>query len=152
LHNGGDQGTLIATPALASLSFDATLIGELRYHPVPPYAHRVAARDDILPLSRPATTNTGETINEVVITKGTLIVVSLAAYNGLEFLLCLYSIAYVPRVQQKYRALGRGKDAHEFNPDRWLGGVTSRKKPTSVGSTQTCECPFIISIIFFFKI
>jgi len=87
----------------------------LRYHPVNPHVHRVAAEDDILPLSRPVTTKTGEMIDEVVVTKGTLIVVSIAAYN---------------RNTELW-----GEDAHTFNPDRWLDsdGVASKKKDILVG-------------------
>jgi len=85
----------------------------LRYHPATPHMHRVATEDDILPLSRPVTTKTGEMIDEVVVTKGTLIVASIAAYN---------------RNTELW-----GEDAHTFNPERWLDGVASKNKDIAVG-------------------
>ncbi|KAL4062012.1 cytochrome P450 [Scleroderma citrinum] len=72
----------------------------LRYHCVIPQTYRVAAKDDLIPLSRPITSESGKQINEVLVPKGTRIVVSIAAYNRNPDLW--------------------GEDAHEFNPDRWL--------------------------------
>ena len=42
---------------------------------------REAGADDILPLSRPITTKSGEVISEIAVPKGTNIMVSVAAYN-----------------------------------------------------------------------
>ncbi|KAH0828958.1 cytochrome P450 [Lanmaoa asiatica] len=86
----------------------------LRYHPVIPHVLRIAGGDDILPLSRPITTESGEVISEIVIPKGTRIVASIAAYN---------------RNPELW-----GDDAHEFNPDRWLDSVASGKKTVSIGA------------------
>jgi len=58
----------------------------LRYHPVIPHVQRVAGRDDMLPLSRPITTESGGVISEIVVPKGTRIVASIAAYNRLAVL------------------------------------------------------------------
>ena len=46
-----------------------------------PHAQRIAGEDDILPLARPITTESGEVISEIVVPKGTRIVASIAAYN-----------------------------------------------------------------------
>ena len=53
----------------------------LRYHPVVPRVVRMAGADDILPLSRPITTESGQMINEIVVPRGTQIIGSIAAYN-----------------------------------------------------------------------
>ncbi|KAG6382002.1 cytochrome P450 [Boletus reticuloceps] len=97
-----------------AMPFTSAVIKEgLRYHPVVPHVHRIAGRDDVLPLSRPITTESGEVTNEIFVPKGTRIVASIAAYN---------------RDTELW-----GDDAHEFNPDRWLDGVASGKKPVSIG-------------------
>ncbi|KAG8220520.1 cytochrome P450 [Butyriboletus roseoflavus] len=99
----------------------------LRYHPVVPHAYRIADKDDIIPLSRAITTESGEVITEIAVPKGTRIVASIAAYNRIPDLW--------------------GDDSHEFNPDRWLDGVANGKKPVSIGvyaSLQTTSNPFLI--------
>ncbi|KAF8141145.1 cytochrome P450 [Boletus edulis] len=97
-----------------AMPFTSAVIKEgLRYHPVVPHVHRIAGRDDVLPLSQPITTESGEVTNEIFVPKGTRIVASIAAYN---------------RNTELW-----GDDAHEFNPDRWLDGVASGKKPVSIG-------------------
>ncbi|KAH7922165.1 cytochrome P450 [Leucogyrophana mollusca] len=84
----------------------------LRFHSVAYHSHRCAGRDDVLPLSQPIVTDSGEVIHEVPIPKGTRIVASIAAYNRNEDLW--------------------GDDAHIFNPDRWLSGAAG-KKGSSIG-------------------
>ncbi|KAH7883347.1 cytochrome P450 [Phlebopus sp. FC_14] len=84
----------------------------LRFHSVAYHAYRIAGRDDVIPLSQPVTTESGELINEISIPKGTRIVASIAAYNR------------NPEIW--------GEDAHEFNPDRWLEGDKGRRA-VSVG-------------------
>ncbi|KAF8557930.1 cytochrome P450 [Imleria badia] len=85
----------------------------LRLHPVAPQVFRVAREDDVLPLSKPILTESGEMINEVLVPKGTEIVLSIAAYN-------------------RDKALW-GEDAHEFNPDRWLNGTMSDRTLPGIG-------------------
>lgn len=53
----------------------------MRFHPALYQNYRMAARDDILPLSKPITTTNGEKITELPIGKGTKLVLSIAAYN-----------------------------------------------------------------------
>ncbi|KAJ8515829.1 hypothetical protein ONZ45_g6795 [Pleurotus djamor] len=82
----------------------------MRYHPVTPVLHRQALEDDMVPLSKPVTTISGEEINQVFIPKGTKIAASVTAYNRNKGVW--------------------GPDADEFNPDRWL----NRQKPAvSIG-------------------
>ncbi|KIK60769.1 hypothetical protein GYMLUDRAFT_200098, partial [Collybiopsis luxurians FD-317 M1] len=72
----------------------------LRFHPVSPYMFRTSIEDDVLPLSKPITTTTGEVLHELPIPKGTKVFTSISAYN---------------RNTDVF-----GDDASVFNPDRWL--------------------------------
>ncbi|KAJ3819915.1 cytochrome P450 [Lentinula raphanica] len=72
----------------------------LRFHPVAVHLFRVAVEDEVLPLSKPIVSTTGETLRELVVPKGTRIVGSIPAYN---------------RHKDVF-----GIDAFEFNIDRWL--------------------------------
>ncbi|KAF8557928.1 cytochrome P450 [Imleria badia] len=85
----------------------------LRLHPAGPHAFRVPLQDEILPLSKPILTESGEMISEVLLPKGTEIVISIAAYNRDKDLW--------------------GEDAHEFKPDRWLNGTTSERTLPGLG-------------------
>ncbi|KAH0828945.1 cytochrome P450 [Lanmaoa asiatica] len=93
--------------------FNAVIKEGLRFHTTAPHVQRIACRDDILPLSKPILTESGYTINEVPVPKGTQIMVSIAAYNRDKDLW--------------------GEDAHEFNPDRWLNGTMDEKKLAGIG-------------------
>ncbi|KAJ7340782.1 cytochrome P450 [Mycena albidolilacea] len=73
-----------------------------RFHPVSYNTMREAARDEVLPLSKPLVTKSGKTITELPIRKNTIIVVSISGYN---------------RNTDVF-----GKDAHVFDPERWLDG------------------------------
>ncbi len=53
----------------------------LRIHPALTHVFRGASRDDILPLSKPITTKSGNVLEAVHIPKGTRIVMSIAGYN-----------------------------------------------------------------------
>jgi alkylphenol/PAH-inducible cytochrome P450 monooxygenase len=53
----------------------------LRYHPIVYHIFRCAGKDDILPLSEPITTTTGEVIDEIPIAEGQAVLVSICAYN-----------------------------------------------------------------------
>ncbi|KAH8827827.1 cytochrome P450 [Flagelloscypha sp. PMI_526] len=53
----------------------------LRFHPVVYHAHRKASQDEVLPLSRPIITTSGDVLYELPVPKGTKIVTSFAAYN-----------------------------------------------------------------------
>ncbi|KAJ7791744.1 cytochrome P450 [Mycena leptocephala] len=82
-----------------------------RFHPVSYNTMREAARDEVLPLSKPLVTRSGKTITEIPIAKDTIIVVSIAGYN---------------RNTDVF-----GQDADVFNPERWLDGRV--QTTTSVG-------------------
>ncbi len=119
----------------------------LRLHPIVYGLIREASRDDVLPLSTPVTTTTGEVVDEIPIPKGTTCQISVWAYNR-------YVLAMVSPVG---RQLTRecvairlpsiwGPDADEFNPTRWIEhekmgqtyvGVTSNLMTFSAG-LQAC--------------
>ncbi|KAJ6571321.1 cytochrome P450 [Mycena capillaripes] len=82
-----------------------------RFHPVAYNTMREAARDEVLPLSKPLVTKSGKTITEIPIAKNTTLVMSVAGYN---------------RNTDVF-----GKDAHVFNPERWLDGTV--QTTTSLG-------------------
>ncbi|KAJ7111272.1 cytochrome P450 [Mycena epipterygia] len=74
-----------------------------RFHPVVHQSFREAARDEILPLSKPLITKSGKIINEIPIPKNMSLWVSNAGYNRNTDIF--------------------GQDAHVFNPERWLDGT-----------------------------
>jgi len=106
---GDSQYTIADLDSMPYLN--AVLKETLRYHPVAINTFRQTARDDILPLSNPITTLTGEVINELPVPKGMKIITSISSYN---------------RKQDIF-----GPDAHLYNPDRWFN--SGIKKETSVG-------------------
>ncbi|KAJ3857523.1 cytochrome P450 [Lentinula lateritia] len=87
----------------------AVLKESMRFQPAVYQNYRMAAHDTILPLSKPITTTTGETISHLPIGKGTKLVLSIAAYN---------------RNKEVF-----GEDADVYNPDRWFR-ISEKKGPT----------------------
>ncbi|KAK0452219.1 cytochrome P450 [Armillaria borealis] len=85
----------------------------LRMHPVSYFGLREAARDDVIPLSKPVTLRDGSVVKEVPVSKGTTVYTSIAGYNRNEDVF--------------------GEDAHSFKPERWLDGAVPRKGATAVG-------------------
>ncbi|KAF7360241.1 Cytochrome P450 [Mycena venus] len=72
----------------------------LRVHPPLPEIQRIAAEDDVLPLSTPIRTRNGDVVDNVFVRKGTIITLPIQCINrSVEFW---------------------GADAKEFNPARWL--------------------------------
>ncbi|KAJ7932947.1 cytochrome P450 [Mycena leptocephala] len=79
---------------------DAFTCEILRLHPPVPEATRMAAEDDIIPLSMPIQTARGESVDAVFVRKGTMVTFPIECINR--------SVAFW------------GPDAKEFNPSRWL--------------------------------
>ncbi|KAI0633729.1 PAH-inducible cytochrome P450 monooxygenase PC-PAH 4 [Trametes polyzona] len=71
----------------------------LRYHPIVSNLPRVATKDDVIPLSYPIVAETGEKVTEIPISKGQVIITSIAVYN---------------RLTEVW-----GEDASVWNPDRF---------------------------------
>jgi len=97
---------------LESMTYVNAAIKEgLRLHPIVYMLVRVANRDDVIPLSKPIVSSTGETISAIPISKGQNVSVSVWGYNRL------------PEIW--------GDDADSFNPERFL--KLDREKQTPVG-------------------
>ncbi|KAJ7512603.1 cytochrome P450 [Mycena galericulata] len=79
----------------------------LRFHPVSYQSMRTAARDEVLPLSKPIITKSGKTITEIPIPKDMTLIISNNGYN---------------RNRDVF-----GEDAAVFNPERWLDGTVQAK-------------------------
>jgi len=82
----------------------------IRYNPIVSALTREAGRDDIIPLSIPQKTVTGETITSIPISRGQRIQLSFLAYN---------------RLQEVW-----GPDADVWNPKRFIDGSQSSQKTT----------------------
>ncbi|KAJ7089567.1 cytochrome P450 [Mycena epipterygia] len=81
---------------------DAFTSEVLRLHPPLPESQRVAAEDDILPLSAPLETASGAVVDGVFVSKGTMVSLPIECINR--------SVAFW------------GPTAKEFDPSRWLDG------------------------------
>ncbi|KAG0700467.1 cytochrome P450 [Suillus ampliporus] len=107
---------------------DAVVHEVLRLHPPVSEFIRLAAADDVIPLSEPVRTASGEMTDSISVAKGTFISISAGAINR--------SFAIW------------GPDAKEFKPDRWLaeGGISGKAKEvqghrhllTFVDGPRTC--------------
>jgi cytochrome P450 len=113
----------------ASLPYlDAVVHEILRLHPPVGEFIRLAAADDVIPLSEPVRTVSGEMTDSISIAKGTLITIPGAAINRSSAIW--------------------GSNAKEFKPDRWLSenGISGKAKEvqghrhllTFVDGPRTC--------------
>ncbi|KAL7277359.1 hypothetical protein ACG7TL_009219 [Trametes sanguinea] len=90
-----DYDELHALPFL-----DAVCREALRLYPSAPQTFRGTMKDGVLPLSQPIRATDGTLMTEIVVPRGTNIIVAIMASN-------------------RNKALW-GEDAHEFKPERWL--------------------------------
>ncbi|KAG1849951.1 cytochrome P450 [Suillus subalutaceus] len=107
---------------------DAVVHEILRLHPPLGEFTRLAAADDVIPLSEPVRTLSGEMTDSICIAKGTLITIPGAAINRSSAIW--------------------GPEAKEFKPDRWLteDGISGKAKEvqghrhllTFVDGPRTC--------------
>ncbi|KAJ3811392.1 cytochrome P450 [Lentinula lateritia] len=94
-----------------SMPFFSAVIKEgLRLHPIVPALIRQAASDDVIPLEFPVISESGEELSQIPVSKGQRISVSISVYN---------------RLTEVW-----GKDANEWNPERFLH---ESKKDTTLG-------------------
>ncbi|EMD37290.1 hypothetical protein CERSUDRAFT_113940 [Gelatoporia subvermispora B] len=84
----------------------AAMKESLRFHGIVHMLVRVAEREDVIPLSQPIVSTTGELISEIPVSKGQYINASVCGYN---------------RLKEVW-----GDDAHEFNPARFLETKTGQ--------------------------
>ncbi|KAI0263458.1 cytochrome P450 [Gloeopeniophorella convolvens] len=97
---------------LESLSYTQAALKEaMRLHPISWALSRVASRDDVIPMAFPVFTESGERVTSIPIKRGTMVDISVAAYNRF------------PEVW--------GQDAAEWNPERFLN--LDKTKQTSLG-------------------
>ena len=101
----GDPTYEQLTTGLAYL--DAVVLETLRLHPPVAQTNRECVETDILPLSSPITTSTGQTVTSVTIPKGAEISVPIRLMNTLEAFW--------------------GPTADKFEPERWLSEDDSLK-------------------------
>ncbi len=94
-------------PCSSSVSVQLTVhhACSLRLHPASPQTERVALRDDVIPLSKPIRTPSGETLSSVRIKAG--------------------QVFHIPFTTMHVNPAVWGPSAARFNPARWLtpGGV-----------------------------
>ncbi|KAJ7126049.1 cytochrome P450 [Mycena epipterygia] len=110
MHARGD--TEFTYTDFEAMSYTIAVMKEtFRFYPVSYNSVREAARDEVLPLSKPLVTKSGKTITEIPIPKNIILVVSTAGYN---------------RNPDVF-----GEDAHVFRPERWLDGTVQTS--TSLG-------------------
>ncbi|KAI0737344.1 cytochrome P450 [Daedaleopsis nitida] len=84
----------------------------LRFHPITYHMYRVAAKEDVIPLSDPIVGVDGTVLDEVPVSAGTGIVISICGYNRL------------PHVW--------GKDADKWDPERFFR-LDAEKQQIKVG-------------------
>lgn len=87
--------------------FQAVIKESMRYHPAVWQIDRVAVKDVVLPLSKPIQSTTGEVITSLFLPRGTRLTAAIGVYN---------------RDPELW-----GKDANEFNPERWMQEFDSEK-------------------------
>ncbi|VDB99462.1 unnamed protein product [Peniophora sp. CBMAI 1063] len=107
----GDEELAISD--LESMSvMQATLKEAMRLHPIVWLLNRTAGQDDVIPLSTPILTQSGDKISSIPVRNGQDIEISISAYNR------------NPDVW--------GRDAHVWNPDRFTQ-ATKSEHAASVG-------------------
>ncbi|KAJ7913157.1 cytochrome P450 [Mycena leptocephala] len=79
---------------------DSVVLEILRLHPATDATTRQASVDDVLPVSGPITTASGEVVDSIAVAKGTIATVSICCMNQSEVFW--------------------GPNAKEFEPERWL--------------------------------
>lgn len=80
VHGRGDSE--FTSKDFESMTYTTAVMKEaMRLHPALYHNYRQAARDDVLPLSKPILTTSGELIDKLPVPKGTKVFASIAGYN-----------------------------------------------------------------------
>jgi hypothetical protein len=101
----------------------------MRFHPAVYHNYRQAVKDDVLPLSKPIRTTTGEEITKLPIPKGLKVILSISGYNRyMSFTIVQLSLLFISfRPCRNEEAFG--EDAHVYNPERWFRDTGDKKTP-----------------------
>ncbi|KAH8977852.1 cytochrome P450 [Lactarius akahatsu] len=95
------SGEELSATDLESMAYTLATIKEgLRLHPIVHTLLKEATQDDVIPLSSPIVTKSGEQVSSIPVRKGTLVDLAVGVYNRL------------PEIW--------GIDANEFKPERFL--------------------------------
>ncbi|KAJ7893044.1 cytochrome P450 [Mycena leptocephala] len=100
IHSMGGSKAYDSMPLL-----NAVIKETLRMYPAIPLAERMAVRDMLIPLADPIPMSTRESMSHIHVRKGQVVSLGIASYH---------------RQESRW-----GEDAHEFNPSRWLSGMTT---------------------------
>ncbi|KAI0716435.1 cytochrome P450 [Earliella scabrosa] len=117
-HGDLDYDQLHALPYL-----DAVCRETLRLYAPAPQTFRGAMADGILPLSRPIRGTDGSTINELVVPRGTNVVIAIMACN---------------RDKELW-----GEDAHEWKPERWMKPLPETIEKASIPGVYSNMMTFL---------
>ncbi|KAH9066231.1 cytochrome P450 [Lactarius vividus] len=112
-------GEELSATDLESMEYTlATMKEALRFHPIVNTLLKEATQDDVIPLSSPIVTKSGEQISSIPVRKGTLVDLAVGVYNRL------------PEIW--------GADANEFRPERFLDiGKSNRSNIGVFGNLLT---------------
>ena len=93
----------------------------LRVHPIAVEVVRAPIEDDVLPLTKPIVGTSGRVYRELLIPKGTAVIIPTSGYN-------LYAQSHQATTSSKVPSCYFhdrnqdvwGPDAHQFRPERWF--------------------------------
>jgi len=74
--------------------------------PIIPFLYRQADRNDVIPLSSPIMTESGQVISEIPISKGQDIIISIGGYNRYGQLCTLTAVVHLSLYCKAYQCLG----------------------------------------------
>ncbi|KAI0259409.1 cytochrome P450 [Gloeopeniophorella convolvens] len=112
------HGAELTITDLEGLTYtQAALKESMRLHPIIWTLPRVAGKDELIPLAFPVTTKSGEQVSAIPVKRGTVIDIAIHAYQRL------------PEVW--------GKDAHEWNPERFMSPEKGAQASVGILKTNT---------------
>lgn len=110
-----------------SLTINFQLQETLRYHPIAYHLVKKAGHDDIIPLSTPIRTRSGQLVNEIPVSKGQSVIASVCAYNRQVASWCLLLI-FFPANRDVPLPLVFRKSGEKMLTFSILGGTSTVKR------------------------